>query len=87
MNENLFSEIHQGYEVLQKGALWIVGALAFIQIGPLYTADFVYQYAFLNKRWQASFLAQCTQVKGCTALVFDESYYKPSRESSRLQLL
>ena len=87
MNENLFNKIYQGYEVLHKAALWTVGALAFIQIGPLYTTDFVYQYAFLNKRWQASFLAQCTQVKGCTALGFDESYYKPSPDSSRLQLL
>ena len=87
MNENLFNKIHQGYEVLHKVALWMVGALAFIQIGPLYTADFVYQYAFLNKRWQASLLVQCTQVKGCTALGFDESYYKPSPDSPRLQLL
>lgn len=87
MDENLFNKIYQGYEVLHKAALWMVGALAFVQIGPFFTADFVYQYAFLNKRWQASFLAQCTQVKGCTSLGFDDSYYKPLPDSSRLQLL
>lgn len=87
MNEKVFNKIYQGYEVLHKAALWIVGVVAFIQVGLFYTVDFVYQYALLNKRWQASFLAQCTQVKGCTSLGIDGSYYKPSPGSSRLQLL
>ena len=87
MNSRLFARIYKGYEIWKLIMGGIFAAFVFMQVGVFYAVDCVYQYAFLNKRWQATVSAQCQEVKGCNSIVFDDSSSKPSSTAPQLQLL